>query len=910
MTRIVDPTCEYRSNPLGTDVLVPRLSWRLETARRGARQIAYRILAASGTEALNEGGADLWDSGRCESDQSIHVPFGGGELRSRQRVYWRVEVWDETGAASTSETAWFEMGLLEQADWQASWVGAALTGGARSTTPVPFLRKTFTLPEGFVSARLYVTALGLYECRINGARVGDDVLAPGWTDYRKRVRYQTHDVTGLLRKGENALAAILGDGWAVGFVGLGQRQTYYDQPRLLAQLELTLADGQRHVVVSDGSWVHQFGPIVESDLFMGEAYDARLELPGWDEPQYDSQGWLLVRVYDDPGIQLEATNGPTIRRAEELKPAGPPTDASDFTHRRAVVDLGQNMVGWVRFRGSAPAGTTVVLRFAEVLNPDGGLYTTNLRGARATDVYTFKGEGVEVWEPRFTFHGFRYVELSGYPGEVTPETVTGVVLHSEMAQTGHFECSDERVNRLQHNLFWGQKGNFLDVPTDCPQRDERLGWTGDIQVFARTAAFNMHVAGFMTKWARDVADAQSETGAVPPVVPSVMPGFDDGGPAWADAVVICPWTIYLCYGDKRILEDNYAAMGRFMDFLQATSPDLIRCAPEYKAWQGFGDWLSINADTPRDLIGTAFFAYDAKLMGDVAEVLGRSEDVHRYRALFGEVKQAFGARFLKGSRADRADEVKTSRRDLNQADAISRGNLEVKDYGPVTSVVFDDSLFTPTQTAYVLALHCDLLPEALKPLAAAELVADIERRDVHLSTGFVGSPYLPHVLSQHGHVATAFKLLMQTSWPSWLYPVTQGATTIWERWDGWTAERGFQDPGMNSFNHYAYGSIGAWLYQHVAGIEPDFKAPGYKRFSLRPELGGALNKVCASLASPYGQISFTWRMKDETLHLDITVPPNTTATLELPEGYEFAQGAGKVIALEAGHFDLRGERHP
>ena len=896
MIRIVNPTCEYRTNPLGIDVTVPRLSWQLETSRQGAKQTAYQVLASSNSEALAEENADLWDSGRIESDTSVHVPYGDA-LRSRQRVYWRVTVWDETGAAAESDISWFEMGLLSRKDWQASWVGAALTGGARSSVPIPFLRKSFELSAEVVSARLYVTALGLYECRINGVRVGEDIFAPGWTDYHKRVRYQTYDVTGLLHEGENALGAILGDGWAVGFIGLGQRQRYYDQPRLLAQLELTLPDGQRKYIVSDENWTHQFGPLIESDMFMGEAYDARLELPGWDTPDYtedDLQSWFPVRVFSNPGVELEATNGPAIRRIEELKPVGEPVDVSDFIRRRFIFDLGQNMVGWVRFQGSAPAGTTVVLRFAEVLNPDGSLYTINLRDARATDVYTFKGEGVEVWEPRFTFHGFRYAELTGYPGEVNSETITGVVLHSEMPQTGDFECSSDTINQLQHNILWGQKGNFLDVPTDCPQRDERLGWTGDIQVFARTAAFNMHVAGFMTKWLRNVADAQSDAGAVPPVVPSVMEGFDDGGPAWADAAVICPWTIYLCYGDTRVLEENYAVMTRFMDFLRATSPGLVRCASDYEGWQGFGDWLSINADTPRGLIGTAFYAYDAHLMGDIAEVLGHTDDAQKYRALYGEIKTVFQARFLKGG--SQTDAAKASRPDLSQADAISRGNLEVIDYGPVSSEVFDTELFTPSQTAYVLALHFGLLPDALQALAADELVADIERRDLHLSTGFVGAPYLPHVLSAHGKTEAAFKLLAQTSWPSWVYSVTQGATTIWERWDGWTEERGFQDAAMNSFNHYAYGSIGAWLYQTVAGLEPGL--PGYKHILLKPQPGGGLSWARASLASPYGQIAVSWRLENETLKLEVTVPPNTTATLTLPKDYRFEEK--EVMELEAG----------
>jgi alpha-L-rhamnosidase len=877
---------------LGIDVLAPRLSWQMQTDRPGARQTAYRIQAASRPEALAAGQADLWDSGRVESDQSVLVPYGGSRLSSRQRVCWQVTVWDETGSASQSETAWFEMGLLRRRDWKAKWIGAALVGGPHSTIPAPYLRKPFHLPGAVQSARLYVTALGLYECSLNGQIVGEDVLNPGWTDFHKRVRYSVYDVTGLLQAGDNTLGAVLGDGWAVGFVGMGTRQQYFDRPRLLAQLEVTLADGRTVTVVSDSTWKHQFGPLIDNDLLQGESYDARLEMPGWDTPGFDDRGWLRVETYADPGTALVAANGPTIRRIEELKPVGDPKLRGDFIMQRAIFDLGQNMVGRVRLKGSAPAGTTVVLRFAEVLNPDGTLYTTNLRSARATDHYTFKGQGEEVWEPKFTFHGFRYVELAGYPGPITPDTITGVVLHSEMAPTGEFECSEPLLNQLQHNIVWGQKGNFLDVPTDCPQRDERLGWTGDIQVFLRTAAFNMDVAGFMTKWLQDVADAQNEQGAVPAVVPNALPNLFDGGPAWADAAVICPYTLYLCYGDRRILEKHYDMMSRFMDYVISVSPNHIRCAPEFEGWPGFGDWLSINADTPRDLIGTAFLAYDASLMAQIAAALGKRRDAARYRRLFAEVKKAFGARFLKGSTVTAADNRPSSTRQMmDQADAISRGNLKMVDYGPVTSKVFNTNLFQPTQTAYVLALYFDLLPARLRAQAVAELVADIQRRDMHLSTGFVGAPYLPHVLGDSGKLDIAYALLHQKTWPSWLYSVTQGATTIWERWDGWTEENGFQDPGMNSFNHYAYGSIGAWLYRTVAGIDIDPAQPGYKHSILRPQPGGGLTHASGKLRTLYGELVSAWKLNNGAFEWTVVVPPNTRATAHVPAS------VGQIITL-------------
>jgi len=884
MKNLTALTCEFRVNPLGLDGSVLHLGWQLHSDQPGARQSAYQLLAATDPKRLNSGKADLWDSGRVESDQSIQVVYAGKPLTSRQRVYWRVRVWDEADALLESDTTWFEMGLLARAEWKAKWIGATLTGGPRTTIPAPYLRKAFTLPAKVKTARLYITALGLYDCTINGKAVSSDVLAPGWTNYHKRVQYNVYDVTKLLKAGDNAIGVILGDGWAAGFVGLGPRQVYVDRPRLLAQLEITLTDGSTQRITSDRTWKQQFGPLLENDLLMGEAYDARLELPGWDTADFDDKSWLRVQTFTDPGMALVATTGPTIRRIEELQPISEPVQNRNFITSSAIFDLGQNMVGRVRFRGKAPAGTTIALRFAEVLDETGKLYTTNLRSARATDYYTFKGaKGEEVWEPRFTFHGFRYVEIVDYPGAVNRDTITGIVLHSDMAQTGEFSCSAPLINQLQHNILWGQKGNFVDVPTDCPQRDERLGWTGDIQVFARTAAFNLDVAGFMTKWAQDVADAQSPEGMVPAVVPLASIGLVDGGPAWADAAIICPWTMYLCYGDRGILAQNYGVMRKFMDWVVSASPGYIRCAPEYAGWPGFGDWLSINAATPRDLIGTAFLAYDASLMAQIAKVLDKPEDAAMYATLAGDVKAAFANRYLKGGTlAENPPPASHMRQMMDGADAISRGTLKAVDYGPITSAVFNTELFTPTQTAYVLALHFDLLPAALRAQATAELVADIERRGGHLSTGFVGAPYLPHVLSSNGRLDVAYQLLHQQSWPSWLYSVTQGATTIWERWDGYTAENGFQDPGMNSFNHYAYGSIGAWLYNTVAGIEADPAQPGYKHTLVRPQPGGGLTHARGALATPYGQLVSEWQINKKKFTLTVVVPPNTTATVQLP----------------------------
>lgn len=832
--------CEYLHNPIGLDLPTPRLSWEVQDDRRGAKQTAYQILVAASTAALTADNADIWDTGKVDAETSIHIPYAGPALSSRQCCYWKVRTWDRDGvAASWSEISYWEMGLLARDEWKGEWIGSALTGGKNTDTPCPFLRKEFCVEEQIVAARLYVTALGVYEFHLNGQVVGEDLFTPGWTEYRKRVQYQVYDVTCLLHDGKNAAGAILGNGWYSGYVGFSGRQCFGNQPRLLAQLELTLADGRVQVISTDDSWKLAYGPLLESDFQMGESYDARQEMPGWDAASFDDSAWCAVTKFADPGILLSGQRGPTVRRIQELAPIADPV----YLSHGYVFDLGQNMVGRVRLKISGAAGTTVKLRFAEILNADGTIYTANLRSARATDYYTLKGEGEEIFEPRSTFHGFRYVELSNYPGVVTKDMITGIVIHSATPPSGTFECSDPLLNQLQHNIIWGQKGNFLEVPTDCPQRDERLGWTGDAQVFIRTATFNMQVASFFSKWMQDVADSQTPKGSIPMVVPD--PGYapeNDGGPAWADAAVICPWTVYLAYGDTGILAENYQMMIRFVEYLYVTSRGFIRNYDGYQGFGGFGDWLSINAVTSQELIGTAFFAYCTQLVSEIARILGHIEDAEKYSRRFTQIRQAFIDRY------------------------ITKEGLVVDQ----------------TQTAYILALHFGLMPDDLRDKAGKLLVRDIQNRNLHLSTGFVGSPYINHVLTQTGHQDTAYQLLHQTSWPSWLYPVTQGATTIWERWDGWTHDKGFQDPGMNSFNHYAYGAIGAWLYAVVAGLDIDPAAPGFKHSIIKPRPGGGLTHAKASHHTMYGLLESGWRIEGNLFILEILVPANTTATVYVP----------------------------
>jgi alpha-L-rhamnosidase len=734
------------------------------------------------------------------------------------------------------------------------WISSSHLGGPRSSAPVPYFRKTFRLDHAVASARLTVTALGLYDVEINGQRVGDQIFSPGWMDYHVRVPVQTHDVTGLLRKGDNAIGGILGDGWYCGHVAWLGRQNYGDKPEFLAALEVDFEDGTSLVVGTDGSWKTVSGPILESDFLMGETYDARRELGAWSLPEYDDSAWGPVQINTNRKIILDALSYPPVKKLGEISPSR--LDSG-------IYDMGQNFSGRVRLRVKAPRGTTLTVCHAEILNPDGSLYTDNLREARATDFYTCKGGDTETWEPRFTFHGFRYVGVQGLPREGFLE-VTGIVLSSDTPPTGMFSCSHPLLNQLQQNIVWGQKSNFLEVPTDCPQRDERLGWTGDAQVFIRTAAFNMDVRRFFHKWMQDMRDAQGANGAVPSVVPAgKFTSVEDGGPAWADAIIICPWTVYLCYGDKKILEDHYDAMRRFLDFIaQQRCRNHIRSHPEVDAWGGYGDWLALDGSgkvdgaTPKDLIGTAFYAHDVKIMGQVAGLLGRDEDAAMFRVLHRKIVEAFRHRF----------------------------------------VTPEGFLASGTQTAYVLALHFGLLPEELRPTAARELVRDIEKRKDHIATGFVGTPYILDVLEENGFLDVAYRLLEQETFPSWLFPVKNGATTIWERWDGWTPEKGFQDKRMNSFNHYAYGAVGAWMYRSVAGLELDAEEPGYRHIIFRPRPGGSITSAKAELQTPQGPAGISWRLDGKNLVVETFVPEGARASFSPPSGYvpETAEwGAGR-----------------
>ena len=843
---VSDVTCEYKNNPVGIDEQKPRLSWKLVSDKRGTVQSAYEIRAAGTPVALRSEGTCFWITGRVKTDQSIHIEYGGPALASGQRVYWQVRVWDNWGNRTDwSPPAFWEMGLLSPSDWKADWIRPD-TKEDTASNPCPMLRREFELAGPVRSARAYITALGLYEAELNGNRIGDQLFTPGWTAYASRLQYQAYDVTPLLKPGKNAVGVVLGDGWYRGYLAwTNKNRTYGDQLALLLQIRIQYENGREEWVVTNSGWKSSTGPIRMSDIYMGETFDARLEKSGWSLPGYDDSNWFGVKVAGHRKDVLVAPAGPPVKRIEEIRPVKIfKTPAGD-----TVADMGQNMVGWIRLKVRGPAGTEVVLRHAEVLDKDGNFYTENLRSAKQTVRFILKGGGVETFEPHFTFQGFRYVAVSGYPDALTPESLTGVVVHSEIPPTGAFSCSNAMVNQLVHNIRWGQKGNFVDVPTDCPQRDERLGWMGDAQVFARTACFNADVAAFYTKWLRDVAADQQPSGAVPHVIPNVLshgqPTGQSASAGWADAAVIVPWTVYLCYGDKRILERQYASMKAWVDYMH-------RQAMESWIWKSdftFGDWLCFHSDrsdypgaaTDKDLIATAYFARSTDLLGRAAAVLGKQNEAKTYNRLYQGIRTAFQNEF----------------------------------------VTANGRLASNTQTAYTLALAFDLLPESQRTGAAARLAADV-RTFKHLTTGFLGTPLLCPVLTQFGYIKEAYLLLNRTEYPSWLYPITRGATTIWERWDGIRPNGTFQDKGMNSFNHYAYGAIGEWLYRFVAGIEIDEKQPGYKHAVIQPLPGGGLTWAKASLLSPYGRIASSWEIRNASIRLEVEIPPNTTASVVLP----------------------------
>lgn len=852
------PSAEHHRDALGIGESAPRLSWTVASAPKGWAQTAYEV------EVAAHGGEPAWRSGRLESDESVLVPWPAPPLDSRERRRVRVRVW---GGDSSQPSPWsppleVETGLLAAHEWTAVLVGPDWPRDHGGPERPALLRGEFDLPAEPVAARLYATALGAYELELNGARVGDEVLAPGWTSYHHRLRYRTHDVTALLRAGHNALGAWLADGWFRGRLGFrgGTRDIYGERTGLLAQLEVRCADGSTVRFGTGPDWRATQGPILSASLYDGEHHDARLEPPGPSEPGADTSSWHPVSPIARDLTAVCAPTGPPVRCTEEVAPVAVLTTPSG----RTVLDFGQNLVGRLRLRMNGPRGTEVTIRHAEVLQ-DGELYTRPLRQARATDRYVLAGHGEEIWEPRFTFHGFRYAEITGWPGELRPADVTARVVHTDMRRTGWFDSSDPLLNRLHQNVVWSMRGNFLDVPTDCPQRDERLGWTGDIQVFGPTATFLYDCSGMLASWLADLAADQYDDGTVPFIIPAVpAPGWTPAWAAavWGDAAVLTPWTLYERYADANVLRAQYTSARKWVDKVASELDE----DGVWRHGRQLGDWLD-PAAPPQDpwqactdahLVAGAYFARSAQTLADIAGTLGEDAD----RAHYGET-------------AERARAAFTS-----------------------AYVTDDGSLTSDTQAAYALALGFGLLPEAARPPAGERLARLVRAEGHRIATGFAGTPLVCDALARAGAVDDAYRLLLQQRCPSWLYPVVQGATTIWERWDSMLPD-GTVNPGeMTSFNHYALGAVADWLHSTVAGLAP--AAPGWRRLRVAPRPGGGLTHAAARHLTPYGPAEVAWRRSDGELRVDVTVPVGTTAEVHLP-GRDPIEAAAGTHTFRAPH---------
>jgi alpha-L-rhamnosidase len=875
--------CEYLIDPLAIDAKEPRLSWMIESALTGAKQTAYQILVASSAKNLAAGNGDLWDSGKVVSNQTNQLVYGGKPLASRQRCYWKVRVWDQNDRPlAWSRPAQWTMGLLQNADWSAQWIGGKLP--SVENVSATNLRRTFKLPASPRRAMIYASALGAYELHINGRRVGDQVLAPEFTDYHTRTQYQAYDVTALLQAGENCIGGLLGDGWYAGSVGLAHvikktRNIYGNHPRLLVQLEIELANGKTERIVTDGSWkTTREGAIRSSDILHGEEYDARREMAGWDRAGFEDKSWQPADVASQVQTRLVAQPNEPIRVNKEIKPIA----VNQPKPGNYVFDMGQNMVGWCRLTTRGAAGTKVTLRHAEMLNEDGTIYTENLRIAKQTDSFTLKGSSGsaagETFEPHFTYHGFRYVEVTGVADKPRLDALTGRALYSDMPETGSFECSEPMLNKLWQNILWTQRDNMHSMPTDCPQRDERLGWMGDIQIFVGTGILNMDMAAFFTKWMQDVRDAQADDGRFADFSPHPF-GRNErftGVPGWGDAGIVVPWRMYQHYGDKRILAESFESSKRWVEFIRTNNPDLLW---KKKRGNDYGDWL--NSDTfiyegiprkggevPKEVFATMMFAYATDLLARMAVVLGKEQEAKTYKALFTDIKAA-----------------------LNKAYVSDDGRIQGN-----------------TQAGYALALHFDLLPESLRPAAVKHMLEGIDAYKGHMSTGFHSTYRMMLELTREGHNEVAYKLINHRGFPSWGYSIENGATTIWERWDGYVKGRGFQNKGMNSFNHYAIGAVGEWMYRVILGINQDDQHPGYEHIIIRPQPGGGLKWARGSYNSIRGKIDVGWQLVGNAVKLDLTVPANTMATVYVPtanakplakmKGVEFLRWEGKTAVLK------------
>jgi alpha-L-rhamnosidase len=833
-----DLRCEYLRDPVAIDVRAPRFSWVLGFDDRGEAQTAYQLLVASRRSSLDRDRGDLWDTGRVASADINQIAYQGNALMSGQSYYWKVRSWNKKGAASPySRPATFEVGLLSRDEWKGQWIG-----GGRE------LRKDWEIPAGVVRARAYVTALGYYELHLNGRRIGHNVLDPAFTLYPKRVLYSTYDVTAALHEGDNAVGAMLGGGWAT-LSPPGSFKGYYSSPALLIQLNVELEGGRRMSLASDSTWKAADGPIVEDSVYDGEIYDARKETEGWDEPGFDDSSWHAAAVSSGTSGALSAESMPPIRVVGEIAPVSVSNPRPGFY----VFDMGQNMSGWVRLRVRGPAGTRIQLRFAEVLHGDGMINTGSIRAAKSRDIYILRGGDTEIYQPRFTYHGFRYVELTGYPGAPALDSVRGEVVHTAVDSVGGFSASNQILNQLQKLIVWSQLTNLFSIPTDCDQRDERQGWMGDTQVTGEEAIMNFDMAAFYTNFIRDIHDEQGEDGTVTDTVP-LRYGSRPADPAWGTAYVQLTWYLWQYYGDKRALEENYDGVKRYVEFLRTRAPGNLL------GYSYYGDWVSI-LHTPGDFVSACYYYLDVDLLARMAEVIGRTGDAQTYHQLAGEIKDAVNHKYL----------------------------------DPATG-----GYANGTQTANAMALGLGLAPDKSRGGVIGNLVDDIVyRHDTHLTTGFIGARFVLPVLSDAGRSDLAYELATQTTYPSWGYMIGHGATTLWELWQNKTG------PSMNSQDHAMFGSIGAWFYQALAGIQMAGGSAGYRHLMIAPQMVEDLRSASGSIETLRGTVSSAWSREPGRVSMEVSVPAGSDARIVVPRDDQMThitvQESGQAIWSD-GHY--------
>ncbi len=797
----VNLKCEYLTNPLGIDVQQPRFFWVLEHSGRGQAQSGYQILVSSHSSCDR---GDLWDSGKVASPESSQIVYQGKALASDRSYFWKVRTWDKDGTESPfSAVAEFGTGLFSKNDWTGMWIGGANQ-----------LRKEFQVKGRIARARAFICGLGYYELRLNGRKVGANVLDPGWTTYDQRVLYVVHDITSLIQPGANAVGVVLGKGW-------------YKSTALLFQMNIELADGTSLRIFSDNSWTMKNGPIIEDSIYNGEVYDARLESEGWDWPGFDERSWMKAETVQGPKGTLSSQMMPPIRVVDTIVPL-------KMTNPKPgvfVFDMGQNFSGWARLRVSGPAGTVVKMRFAEMLYDNGLLNQENLRAARAEDTYILSGRGQEAFEPHFTYHGFRYVELTGFPGVPTAETIRGRVVHSSVRQSGSFACSKPVLNALQRIITWGQKTNLHSIPTDCNQRDERMGWMGDAQGTAEEAMMNFDMAAFYTNFIRDIRDAQNDAGIIPDTVPKVW-GGEFGDPAWGSAYPLLCWYMYQYYGDQRILKDQYDGLKKYVEFLRTkTENGLLK-------YSYYGDWVAVEI-TPGSIVSSFYYYYDVKILADVAGILGKAQDAQAYGRLAQQIKTAFHAQYF---------------------------DPKTKNYA------------NGTQTANTLPLFLELVPQQERGAVWGNLFDNlVYRHNSHLTTGIIGTKYIMELLTRNDHSDLAYDIATQTTYPSWGYMIENGATTLWELWQL------RQGPSMNSHNHPMFGSVGAWLYKALAGINLDPSAVGFEKIRIVPQMVRDLFFASGSLDTLRGRVLSSWTRDEKSVSLEAAVPVGSEAEIILPK---------------------------